>query len=84
MATTPDVTLTGTSFQDLYAASGIAVGTVVRLQNKSSQPILIQNILAQPTSNSTDGFVVPPLGFFDTTGTYLGLWAKGVGTVAIA
>lgn len=84
MATIPDVTLTGTAYQDLYAATSIVVGTSVTVQNKSSKPIFLQNIASQPSASSTNGFTLLPNESINFTGTIVGLWAKGVGPVAVA
>lgn len=84
MATVPDVILLGNAYQDVYAATSIAVGTAVKLQNKSSTPILLQIITAQPAVSSSNGFIIPPLGFFDVPTSTTGLWAKGNGALAVA
>lgn len=83
MATIPDVTLTGTAYQNVYAATGIVVGTAVTVQNKSSNVVYLQNIAAQPSSGSLNGFWLIPNEFIELTGTITGLWAKGVGRIAV-
>ena len=83
MATLPDVNLLGTAYQNLYAATGITVGTSVTVQNKSGYPIYLQNIAAQPDSSSTNGIILMPLGLQAVTGTIVGLWAKGTGPVTV-
>lgn len=83
MATVPDVTLTGTAYQNLYAAAGIVVGTAVTVQNKSGSAIYLQNIATQPSGASKAGYLLLPNGIVDVTGTIAGLWAKGNGPVMI-
>lgn len=83
MATVNDVILTGAAFQNLFAATGLTVGTAFTIQNKSSSSILVQNLASAPTTGSTNGFVIPSLGFFTVPATYLGLWAFGTGAVGV-
>ncbi len=83
MATLPDVTLTGTAYQNVYAATAIVVGTAVTVQNKGSSPILLQNIASQPSASSPNGHVLLANESIDVTGTILGLWAKGVGPISV-
>lgn len=83
MATLPDVNLTGTAYQNLYAATGVVTGTAVTIQNKSGFPVYIQNIASQPSSGSKNGFVLQPYSAVDVNGTILGLWAKGTGPVML-
>lgn len=83
MATIPDVNLTGTAYQNLYAATGIVAGTAVTIQNKSGLPVYIQNIASQPSGGSKNGFVLQPYSTVDVTGTVAGLWAKGTGPVMV-
>lgn len=83
MATLPDVVLTGTAYQNLYTATGITVGTAVTIQNKSSSVVHLQNIGTQPSAGSVYGFVLLPNEFIPVTGTIAGLWAKGLGAIAV-
>ncbi|QNO00832.1 hypothetical protein phiPsa397_057 [Pseudomonas phage phiPsa397] len=83
MATIPDVILTGTAYQNLYAATSIVAGTAVTIQNKSGYPVYIQNIASQPSSVSKNGFVLEPYAAVDVTGAIAGLWAKGSGPVMV-
>jgi len=83
MATIPDVNLLGVAYQNLYAATGIVLGTAVTIQNKSGFPVYIQNIAAQPSGSSKNGIVLEPYMLVDVTGTILGLWAKGSGPVML-
>lgn len=83
MATLPDVNLTGTAYQNLYAAAGIVVGTAVTVQNKTGGTVRLQNIAAQPANTSTAGLTLLPNEIIQVTGTILGLWGKGTGAVAV-
>ena len=83
MATIPDVTLTGTAYQNLYAATAIVAGTSVTIQNKSGFPVYVQNIASQPSAGSKNGFVLEPYTAVDVTGTIAGLWAKGSGPIMV-
>lgn len=83
MATVPDVQLTGTAYQNLYAATGIVTGTAVTIQNKTGLPVYVQNIANQPSAGSKNGFVLQPYSAVDVTGVILGLWAKGTGPVMV-
>jgi hypothetical protein len=83
MATIPDVLLTGTAYQNLYAATGIVVGTSVTVQNKTGSVLYLQNIAAQPSNTSKNGITLQPNEFIPVTGTIVGLWAKGSGSVSV-
>lgn len=56
MNTLPDVILQTGVYVDLYTATGIAPGTALLLNNKSSGTVHIQVRASQPTNNSTDGW----------------------------
>ncbi|WYN05086.1 hypothetical protein ISREJYDI_CDS0122 [Pseudomonas phage UNO-G1W1] len=83
MATIPDVNLTGTAYQNVYAATSIVVGTAVTIQNKSGFPVYVQNIASQPSAGSKNGFVLEPYTAVDVTGVVVGLWAKGTGPIMV-
>lgn len=83
MATLPDVNLLGTAYQNLYAATGITVGTSVTVQNKSSYPVYLQNLAATPDSSSKNGLLLMPYDVVPVTGTIVGLWAFGSGPVTV-
>lgn len=83
MATVPDVSLTGTAYQNLYAETGIVTGTAVTIQNKTSLPVYVQNIASQPSAGSKNGFVLEPYAAVDVTGVIAGLWAKGIGPLMV-
>ncbi|MND43738.1 hypothetical protein D3C80_345360 [compost metagenome] len=83
MATIPDVVLSGAAYQDLYAATGIVVGTAVTVQNKTSTVVYLQNIATSPTASSKNGIALQPYTMVDVTGTIVGLWAKGTGAISV-
>lgn len=83
MATIPDVNLTGVAYQNLYAATSIVAGTAITIQNKSGNPVYIQNIAGQPSAGSKNGFVLEPYTAVDVTGVIAGLWAKGTGPIMV-
>ena len=63
--TIPDIELTGVDYQDIYAATGITVGTSLIIQNKTTGKVWIQISATQPPANSTDGFLMEPdVNFF--------------------
>lgn len=83
MATLLDVILVGQNYQNLYAATGIVIGTSVTVQNKTSSVVYLQNIGPQPSDVSSAGFTLLPNEMISVTGSILGLWAKGKGAVAV-
>lgn len=83
MATTNDVNLLGVAYQNLYAATGIVVGTAVTLQNKGRIPVYVQNIATQPAASSQNGILLLPDAFIEVTGVIVGLWAKGTGPIMV-
>jgi len=75
--TRADVTLTADTWTDLYAATGIAVGTAVNVTNKGSRKVFLAIKLAAPTG-ATFGY---PLfagdigNFAAVDAAEVGLWA---------
>lgn len=74
------VTLPGNTFVDLYAATGIVVGTKLLIQNTGSSEALLTESLAEPSSINAVGFnSIPPRLFLtndDTAvGANVGAWA---------
>ena len=83
MAYLSDFQLTGT-WQNLYTLTGIASGTVVSIQNKNSQAIIVFVGDNHPVEPLTDGVVV----FLKQTKYFScdpreNIWIKGVGTCVI-
>lgn len=75
--TKPDVQLDKTQYVDVYAATGLAVGTPILIQNKSSQNVYIQIQTTQPSALSRDGGIIQPFeqGLIDTGEN--GCWVLG-------
>jgi len=78
--TLPDVTLTQSTWVNLYTASGITVGTAVTLYNKGSQPFYVAISASAPTSPSPT-FGIPvyqyntPTASLSVPSGASGLWA---------
>ena len=87
--TIDDVVLTGTAYQDIYAATGISVGTALILQNKSKNLILVQISASQPSTDSENGFIMLPYteGRVDSIAQVdageTGCWAIGTGPLGV-
>lgn len=81
--TLPDVQLSRDSYTDLYAASGIAVGAKVLVQNKSNGIVNYVISAAQPTDDDNSGNPIEPLKFLEVDAGENGLWAKGAGNINI-
>jgi len=68
------VLITGNTSVDLYAATGIAVGTQVIIQNTGNQSIAISESAVEPIS--TTGYnVLYPRDFLQSEVTPVGIWA---------
>lgn len=50
-----------TSWQSVNSLTGIAVGTEIQVQNKSSQEVLIITADSQPTDSSEAGAIMTPM-----------------------
>lgn len=82
--TIPDIRLTRTAYVDAYAATGIAKGTPITIQNKSTTGIYIQIKATQPAANSADGWLL--MANDDCLvegGTISGVWIIGAGAVSV-
>jgi hypothetical protein len=83
MATIPDVSFIPTAYTDIYAATGIAAGTQLVVQNKTNGPVNTQNTSAQPDAADNNGFMIPPMEVWRVpTGTQKA-WFKGQGYLAV-
>ena len=80
--TLPDVPLIEGQYVDIYAATGIAVGTRVVIQNKTNGFIRVQESAAQPANDSTDGVFVETKKYVIAIGTN-GCWVKGSGDISV-
>lgn len=83
--TIPDVQLSKTAYVDVYAATGIVVGTGLVIQNKSSQDVRIQLSASQPASSSTDGDILRPYLEATVDSGETGCWVLGLaeGTISV-
>lgn len=75
--TIPDITLSVTDYINVYTLTGIAVGTALVIQNKSSEEVLIQIAPTKPLSTSTAGEVLPSLEQAGIDAGESGCWVKG-------
>lgn len=78
-ATRSDIPLPAGTWVNLNVVSGIAVGTVVTIYNKGSQPILIAQSSSAPLSSSL-GIPVVVNGSLPVATGALALWAYSSGT----
>lgn len=83
MATIPDIQLTPSAYTDVYAATGIASGTQLVIQNKSRGTVNVQNIASQPAGNDLNGFVIEPSGIWRIPAGTAKAWFKGDGPLAV-
>lgn len=78
MATTiPDVILTNSAYTDVYVASGLAIGTSVIIQNKSTVGAFLQLKSSQPLAASADGVFLEAYSFYVVDQGEVGCWARG-------
>lgn len=83
MATIPDVKLNPVSYTEIYGATGIAAGTSVKIQNKSSGHVYLQYNDEKPTDLNNDGFIVRELEVWTIPSGNQNLWLKGDGFIAV-
>lgn len=77
MSTTlPDVTIQPTTYTDIYAATGITVGTSVIIQNKGNHSAFLQTTGSAPSDSSMDGVLISPLEIFIVDAGESGLFAR--------
>lgn len=81
--TIADVLIPTGSYVDIYTATGIIVGTSIVIQNKSLQPIWVQEGAAQPSGTSFDGVVVERFKSVIVTAGATGVWVKGEGKISV-
>jgi hypothetical protein len=78
MVTISDVDLQK-AWLDVYATSGIAVGTAVDIQNKGSDMVFVQVKGSAPAADNRDGYVILPYEKLQIGAGGAGLWALGAG-----
>lgn len=67
--TLPDVTLSNSAYVDIYAITGIPVGTPLIIQNKSTTSFYVQERETAPSATNIDGNILQSYGFFLVTPT---------------
>lgn len=65
--TLPDVTLSNSAYVDIYAITGIPVGTPLIIQNKSTTSFYVQERETAPSATNIDGNILQSYGFFLVT-----------------
>lgn len=82
--TLPDIKLLGTSWIDVYAATGIPVGTPLIIQNKTAPSIYVQVRSTQPVATSKDGVLITDNLSWIVDGTSIsGVWVIGQGLMNV-
>lgn len=76
----PDINLNG-AWQNIYALSGISVGTSISIQNKSSRHTLVFIKATTPTGDV--GYSLAPLESITIDSGESGCWLKGNGYVFV-
>jgi hypothetical protein len=79
----PDITITNTSWTNLYTAASLTVGTALLVQNKASQPILLQIKAAAPSASNVDGVAIDKFQFSQIDSGASGVWAKATMSSAV-
>lgn len=81
--TLPDITVPSDTWVSVYTETGISVGASVSITNKSSQEVLIQEVLNQPANVDNNGKIISTIntGTYQATvtGTPTGVWLKSSG-----
>lgn len=80
-----EVNITSTAYTNLHLGAGIPSGTPLNVQNKTNQPVWLQNTATQPDGASKAGFVLQPFDNVIIDGTVTNVWARGqsAGTVFV-
>lgn len=82
--TLPDIVLNNNSYIDIYSMTGIAVGTTLLVQNKSSTGFYLQLKESQPSPTNIDGSVLQPYEFLlIKTTAPVKLWVRGSGRLSV-
>lgn len=77
----PDITVQSNTWVDLYTASGIAVGTQISVQNKSSGVVTVQTSATEPTDLS--GTLLKSYMQATNKSGSTGEWAYSLGSAVI-
>ena len=81
--TIPDVTVVHTTYTDIYAVTGIVVGTELILQNKEESEFRVQVTTSQPSADSTDGVILGPKSMKLIEVGSNEVWVIGVGSLSV-
>lgn len=84
MSSYPDINATTDDWVDVYASTGITVGSKLIIQNKSNTAVVLFESVTKPDSDSIDGYMLTPIGecYEDTIveAGSIGLWVKAYDT----
>lgn len=83
MNTLPDVILDNTSYQNINALSGIAVGNKMVLQFKGTGSVRLQIRPTQPIVSSLDGVQLNTLELYGVDSGESTVWVKGTGRLSV-
>lgn len=83
MNTLPDVILDNTSYQNINALSGIAVGSKMVLQFKGTGSVRLQIRPTQPIVSSLDGVQLNTLELYGVDSGESTVWVKGTGRLSV-
>ena len=81
--TIPDVIVVPTSYTDIYAVTGIVVGTELILQNKEETEFIVQISTSQPSADSVDGVILRPKSMKLVEVGSNEVWVIGVGMLSV-
>jgi len=82
--TLPDLLLSNSGYIDVYAATGIPVGTNLLVQNKSSTIFYLQLKESQPSPTNIDGSILEPYEFLLIKSTSpIRFWVRGNGRLSV-
>lgn len=85
MLTINDIQLTGATYQDIYLASSIVIGTPLIIQNKSSTyPFYLQISSTAPPTLDRDGYLLLPGKQVFVDNATEGLFAFGTGRLHVS
>ena len=81
-----DIILIKDEYKDIFSEGGISVGTALIIQNKSNSNVHLQISETQPSSSSTDGYLMLPDENFKVLVQRgaSGLWGIGGGPISIS
>ena len=81
--TIADVILNNVAYIDVYATTGIIVGSELILQNKEESEFVLHTTNSQPLIASLDGVIMNPKSMLRVESGESGLWAKGSGRLSV-